>query len=482
MAFRERIALWLRPLAFLGRNPLTLFGAALTTSSAVTLIGFWIFDVLGGGAVHPYLGLIFYLGLPALFVIGLLLMPIGILWRRHQLVAAGQLPEVYPKADFTVSTVRQTFGWAAGLTFLNVILISVATYQGVSYMDSVSFCGQTCHVVMQPEFTAYQSSPHQRVACVQCHIGPGAGWFARSKLSGLRQVYAVTFHTYDTPIPTPVQQLRPARETCEQCHDPLMFTGDKLVVRVRYSDDEKNTPLTTVLLMKIGGQGPGGSVGIHGRHLDIRYPIQYISTDAHRQVVAAVSYTDDSGKAGQFIATDTKPTDAQLAAGEHRVMDCVDCHNRPAHSLELPERAVDEEMAGGRIGTNLPFIKKKAVEVLKTSYPTADAAASGISSALNDYYRTTYPDIYSKQRGLVDSAVRAVQGVYSRNVFPAMKVTWGTYPNNLGHTDFPGCFRCHDGNHTTADGRTIPNDCDTCHALLAADDPNPKILSDLGMK
>jgi hypothetical protein len=131
-------------------------------------------------------------------------------------------------------------------------------------------------------------------------------------------------------------------------------------------------------------------------------------------------------------------------------MDCVDCHNRPAHSLELPERAVDEEMAGGRINTSIPFIKKKAVEVLKVSYPTADAAASGISSTLNDYYRSTYPDIYSKQRGLVDSAVKAVQGVYARNVFPAMKVTWGSYPNNLGHTDFPGCFRCHDGNHTTA--------------------------------
>ncbi len=301
-------------------------------------------------------------------------------------------------------------------------------------------------------------------------------------MSGLRQVYAVTFHTYDRPIPTPVQQLRPARETCEQCHNPQAFTGDKLVVRVRYSDDEKNTPLTTVLLLKIGGQGVGGSVGIHGQHLDLRYPIQYISTDQHRQVIAAVSYTDNTGKANQFIASDTKPTEEQLRAGEHRTMDCVDCHNRPAHSLELPERAVDEEMAGGRISVNLPFIKKKAVEVLKVSYPDRDAAAQGIASSLNDYYRSSYPDLYRGQRALVDSAVTAVQGVYARNVFPAMNVTWGTYPNNLGHTDFPGCFRCHDGSHTTADGRTIPNDCDTCHALVAVDDPNPKVLADLGMK
>jgi len=482
VTFQERIAIWLRPAAYLGQNPLTLIGAALTTSSALSLIGFWIFDILDGGAVHPYLGLIFYLFLPALFVLGLLLMPVGALWHRRKLVASGELPTVYPQADFSVSSVRHAFGWTAALTMVNLILISIASYQGVQYMDSVRFCGQTCHTVMQPEFTAYQESPHQRVACVQCHIGPGAGWFARSKLSGLRQVYAVTFHTYDRPIPTPVQQLRPARETCEQCHNPQMFTGDKLIVRVRYSDDQKNTPLTTVLLLKIGGQGVAGSVGIHGRHLDIRHLIQYTATDQHRQVIAAVSYTDTTGKAAQFIAGNTKPGEEQLRAGEHRIMDCIDCHNRPAHSLVLPERAVDAEIAGGRISVNLPFIKKKAVEVLKVSYPDRDAAAQGIAASLNDYYRSSYPDVYRDQRALVSSAVSAVQTVYARNVFPAMNVTWGTYPNNLGHTDFPGCFRCHDGSHTTADGRTIPNDCDTCHALVAVDDPNPKVLADLGMK
>ena len=377
---------------------------------------------------------------------------------------------------------RQAFGWTAALTGLNLILISVATYQGVSYMDSVSFCGQTCHVVMQPEFTAYQNSPHQRVACVQCHIGPGAGWFARSKLSGLRQVYAVTVHTYETPIPTPVQQLRPARETCEQCHNPLMFTGDKLVVRVRYSDDEKNTPLTTVLLMKIGGQGSGGSVGIHGRHLDIRYPIRYISTDVHRQVIAAVNYTDDSGKQASSSPQTLSPPRPSLmrASIASWTASTATIAQRTRWSCRNePWMKIWPAAASARICHSS---RRKAVEVLKASYPSADAAANGISSALNDYYRATYPDLYAKQRGLVDSAVTAIQAVYARNVFPAMKVTWGTYPNHLGHTDFPGCFRCHDGNHTAAGGRTITNDCDTCHALLAADDPNPKILSDLGMK
>jgi NapC/NirT cytochrome c family, N-terminal region len=409
-------------------------------------------------------------------------MPVGALWRRRQLKRAGQLPETYPKVDFTQETTRHAFGWTAGLTALNLVLFGSASYRGVEYMDSAKFCGQTCHTVMQPEFTAYQNSPHQRVACVDCHIGPGAGWFVRSKLSGVRQVFAVTFHTYDRPIPTPVEQLRPARETCEQCHWPQMFTGDKLVVRTSYKDDKKNTPQTTVLLLKIGGREAGHGVGIHGKHLDRATPIEYVATDRQRQTIAEVIYEDGAGKRSEFVSSDSKPTAAQLAAGERRTMDCVDCHNRPTHVFQLPDRAVDQALAEGSVSTDLPFIKKMAVEVLKADYPDRDTASRSIAGKLDQFYRTTYPDVYRDKRPVVDQAIAGVQAIYLRNVFPAMKVSWGTYPNNLGHMDFPGCFRCHDGSHTTADGRTIPNDCDTCHTLLAVDETNPKILADLGVK
>jgi NapC/NirT cytochrome c family, N-terminal region len=482
MSLSTRIPLWFRPAAYLGSNPVTLTGAVLTTSSALIFLGFWALELIGGIEIHPYAGIFFFLILPALFVLGLVLMPVGALWRRYRLLKTGQLPEIYPRIDLSQPMFRHAVGWVAVLTVVNAVIFGAASYRGVNYMDSVKFCGQTCHTVMQPEYVAYRNSPHQRVACVQCHIGPGAGWFVRSKLSGVRQVFAVTFHTYDRPIAVPVENLRPARETCEQCHWPQMFEGDKVVVRTSYSDDEKNTPLTTVLVLKLGGGSGSKSPGIHGRHLDTKFPIEYISTDRARQVIPEVTFADASGKRIEFISTDTKPTPEQLAAGEHRTMDCVDCHNRPSHTFQLPGRAVDQALSRGQISTDLPFIKKKAVEVLQADYPDRDTAAKRIAASLYDFYRTSYPDVYGQKRSEVDAAVSQVQAIYLSNVFPAMKITWGTYPNNLGHQDFPGCFRCHDGSHTSADGRTIPNDCNTCHTLLAVDEQNPKILSDLGMK
>jgi len=482
MSLFERAASGFRLAAYLGRNPLSMAGAVLTSSSAATLIGFWLFDIVGGGAVHPYVGLIFFLILPGIFVIGLIFIPAGAIWRRVTLAKLGQLPTIYPRVDLSVPAMRGLFGWIGGLTLVNVVILSVASYRSVEYMDSAKFCGQTCHTVMQPEYTAYQTSPHQRVACVQCHIGPGASWFVHSKLSGLRQVYAVSFHTYDTPIPSPVRQLRPSRDTCEQCHWPQVFTGNKLVVKRKFSDDEKNTELTTVLMLKIGGHTFDGGVGIHGRHLDTTAPIEYIATDRQRQSIAQVTYTDRTGKKSVFTSTDAKPTAEQLAAGEHRIMDCIDCHNRPTHTFQLPERALDDAMAQGRISPELPFIKKQAAALLNAKYPDRDTAARQIAASLESFYQTSYPDVYRLKHGLVETAINQVQAVYLRNVFPAMNVGWGSYPNNLGHMDFPGCFRCHDGSHTSADGSSIPNDCDTCHSMLAMEDPNPKILADLGLK
>jgi nitrate/TMAO reductase-like tetraheme cytochrome c subunit len=482
MTLWDRIDFWFRPAAYLGRNPLTLAGAVLTTSSAITLIAFWLFDIAIGGTIHPYVGVIFFLVLPGIFLVGLVLMPLGAWLHRARLVRAGQLPATYPQVDFSVPDLRRALGWVAGLTLANVIIFSVGSYRGVQYMDSVKFCGQTCHTVMQPEFTAYQNSPHQRVECVECHIGPGAPWFLRSKLSGVRQVFAVAFRTYDRPIPVPVQNLRPARETCEQCHWPQLFTGDKLVVIRKFTEDEKNTELTTVLMLKIGGHTWNGAVGIHGRHLDPNSPIQYVSTDKQRQTIAQVSYVDNTGKRIVFTQSDPKPTAAQLASGEHRTMDCMDCHNRPTHTFQLPDRAMDQAMAQGRISPELPFIKKQAVALLKASYPDRETATRQIATGLEEFYRKWYPDIYRDKHDVLETSISQVQAVYLRNVFPAMNVNWGTYPNNIGHTDFPGCFRCHDGSHTSASGRSVPNDCDTCHTMLAMEEQNPKVLANFGIK
>ena len=392
------------------------------------------------------------------------------------------MPSVYPAIDLKTPMVRNGLLFVAVATFLNIMIFGFASYQGVSYMDTTTFCGQTCHTVMAPEFSAYQNSPHSRVECVQCHIGPGAGWFVRSKLSGLRQVVAVTFKTYSRPIPSPVKYLRPARETCEVCHWPQRFSGDKFLVKTNYKDDEKNSALTTALVLKIGGRTWQGYVGIHGRHLDEGSRIRYVSIDEQRQVIPVVYYTDDKGKTIEYVSSDIKATREQLAKGENRAMDCIDCHNRPTHAFELPENAVDLRMERGLIRPDLPYIRKKAVELLKVDYPDRDTAKSRIVDGINNYYRTTYPEIYNTKRALVEQAADNTAAIYLRNVFPDMKVSWGVHPNNLGHNDFPGCFRCHDGSHTSTDGQTITNDCTACHNLLAVQEENPKVLSDLGMK
>ncbi len=482
MTFGGRMESWVRPAVYLGHNPTTLFGAVLTTSSAVTLLAFWVFEVIKGGPIHPYAGIVFFLILPGVFVIGLALIPIGALWRRRRLYSRGELPTVYPQIDFRKALLRRAFSWVVGLTFLNAAILGTASYRGVEHMDSVQFCGQTCHTVMQPEYTAYQNSPHGRVACVNCHIGPGAGWFVRSKLSGVRQVFAVTFDKYSKPIPSPVRELRPARETCEQCHWPQKFTGDKFLVRTKYSDDEKNSPLTTVLVLKIGGHSGQGGVGIHGRHLDTMERIRYIATGGRRQVIPWVSYMDDSGKEVEYVTSDAKPSREELERGEHRVMDCMDCHNRPTHTFQLPERAVDRALNDGRISTELPYVKKKAVELLRVDYPDHETARQNIADGLKAFYRTNYPQVFSQHRASIEKATEQVAAIYLRNVFPRMKVTWGTYPNNIGHEDFLGCFRCHDGNHTSADGRIITQDCSACHTLLAVEEASPKVLTDLGIK
>jgi hypothetical protein len=482
MTFRTTIRNWLRLLYFLGQNAISLVGAALTTSSAVTLIAFWFYDFVLPGPPHPYIGILLFLILPGIFLLGLLLIPIGILLRRHRLKTRGQLGDIYPEINLRQPMVRHGFFLVGIATFLNVIIFGTASYRGVAYMDSGQFCGQTCHTVMMPEFTAYQSSPHAHVECVECHIGPGAGWFVRSKLSGVRQVFAVTFHTYSRPIHAPVKYLRPARETCEQCHWPQRFTGDKFVVKTTYKDDEKNTAQTTALLLKVGGRTWQGSVGIHGRHLDEAARVRYISIDDQRQVIPVVYYTNDKGKTVEYVSSDIQTTKQQLEAGEHRSMDCVDCHNRPSHAFELPENAVDKQMAAEFISPELPFVRKKAVELLKADYPDRQTARQRIVDGLKSFYRANYPSVYDSRRALVEQSAENVANIYLRNIFPEMKVGWGVHPNNIGHNDAPGCFRCHDGSHVSADGQAISNDCSACHGLLAVEEQNPKILVDLGLK
>ncbi len=467
---------------FLGSNRVSLLGAILTTSSGLTLVAFWLLEATSSRPLHPYAGIAFVLILPGVFLFGLLLMPIGALLNRRRLRRRGELPLAWPRIDVQAPVVRNAIVLVALATVVNVAMLGAATYHGVEYMDSNQFCGLTCHKVMAPEYGAFLDSPHSRVGCVQCHIGPGAGWFVQSKLSGVRQVFAVALGTYSRPIPSPVHQLRPARDTCEQCHWPQRFSGDKLLVRTKFADDEKSTESTTVLVLKIGGRAGTGSVGIHGRHLNPEERISYVATDGRREVIPKVTYREDDGTFVDYVSEEVKLTPADLAKGEVRKMDCIDCHNRPSHVFEMPERAVDRAIEQGRVSRELPYIKKKAVELLRVEYPDRATAERQIGEGLAAYYRTSYPEIFRRHRTLLESTAGEIKAIYLRNVYPDMKLTWGSHPNHIGHEDSVGCFRCHDESHKAPSGKTITQDCNACHTILAQDETNPKILADLGLR
>ena len=448
------------------RNAITIFGAALTTTGAILFLAFLLLELAGMHA-NPYLGMLFFLIFPGLFVAGLVLMPIGV-WLAHRRDAAGLKAwrPSWPRIDLNDVTQRRATAIFLASTIANLLIVLVAAFAGIEYMDSPQFCGQLCHEVMEPQWAGYQDSPHSRVVCVQCHIGPGASWFVKSKMSGLRQVYAVTFNTHSRPIPSPVTDLRPARDTCEQCHWPEKFHGDKIRTIRTYADDEANTESVTTLRMHIGGINrlDKSATGIHW-HVSQQNRIEYITTDRKRQVIPYVRLDDGRGNVTEFFAEGV--TDAASLAGERRVLDCVDCHNRPSHTFaHSAERAVDEAIAAGGFDQALPFIRREAVKVLSAPYADRAAAFAGIEAGLTAFYR----DLPGAPKDAVDRAVATATHVFGRNVFPTMNVTWGTYANNASHSDpgpsaSPGCFRCHDGAHKTKQGKAISDDCSLCHTI-----------------
>jgi hypothetical protein len=471
MAQFGRLEKALRPVLFYGNNWISLIGGALTTASAFVLVGFWVVSSLGhAGPNNPYVGIVIDLCLPGLFVLGLILIPIGIWLRYNQLKSAGQLPSVFPAIDLKDPVFRRGIEVVIAATFINFVIVGTASYRGISYMDSPNFCGQSCHVMY----------PHSHVACVECHIGSGVGAMVEAKVNGTKQLVEVAFHNYPTPILAPLSELRPARATCEECHSPTRFVGEKLLVETMYGDDEKNSVTHNILALHLGGVDSLSRLsGIHGHHLD---NYEYVATDNTYQTIIAVSKHNPDGTTTQYVSSDWKGP----VKGVTRQMDCMDCHQQATHTFQTAEDAIDEAMQVGSPNPALPFVHKKGLELIQADYKSQDEAAAKITAGLEAFYQSQYPAIWSGQRGAVDSAAKTLVAIYQRNVFPEMKVTWGTYSNGMGHSapghnPSPGCFRCHDGNHTSKDGKTLTNDCSVCHNLLASDEANPKQLSDLGL-
>jgi len=460
--------------------------------NSITFIGGYVAAVCAGLIVlligweylshdhSPYMGVIAFVALPAAMILGLLVAGFGIarqLRRRHMGLPS---TEKLPRIDLNnPAHYRATLGITLGGAIF-LVATGFGSFQAYEYTESDEFCGTMCHTVMTPEYTAYQVSPHARVGCVRCHIGPGAEWFVRSKLSGAYQVYSVIFNKYSKPIETPIRNLRPSRDTCEQCHWPSHFLGEKMVTHDYFSSDDENTHWRLELLMKTGSGG-AGMTKAHGIHWHVaeNVEITYAASDDRRLEIPWVKYKGPDGVEKVFRDTEADVDDATVAGLEQRTMDCIDCHNRPTHHYNAPYRLINEAMAAGRISPRLPGAKGLLVDLMTSEYESTEEAMAGIASGVRENYADSRDEIGPDAETLIEQAVTVTQELYGNNIFPEMKVDWRGFPDHIGHLTTPGCFRCHDGNHATEDGEVIPHDCTLCHAIVKQEVKSGEVFESL---
>jgi hypothetical protein len=443
------------------RNPIAALGVALTTAAGllfVFLVGLELFGFLE----NPYAGIVVYVIVPAIFIVGLLLIPIGVSSERRR--AARGLPvPTWPRLDLNDPGIRRTVLFVGGATLVNLAIVSMASYGAVEYTESQQFCGQVCHDVMQPEFVAHQAGAHGRIRCVQCHIGPGAQGFVSAKLAGTRQLALALTGGYHRPIPTPIASLPGVQNSCETCHRPDRFVGDVIKVIYEHADDEANTETRTTLRMHVGGPigGTRTGIGIHW-HMNRANQVEYVALDEQRDQIPYVRVTTPNGNVREYFAEGVKPADFENRV--RRRMDCLDCHSRPAHRFgSSPEREVDAALGAGEISPKIPFIRREAVRALRAEYPTQEVAMQQVERTIRDAMNAKLPHTFEEAD--LRRAIGVTQAIYRANVFPSMKVGWGTYPNHLGHVTSNGCFRCHDESHKTTAGAAISQDCELCHAV-----------------
>lgn len=464
------------------KNWISISGAILATFNLACILALTLLNYAFGFG-GSYIGLFIYIVLPIFLIFGLLLIPVGMrINRKKAKKATAEGKELnWPVIDFNnIATRNATIIFAVGSIFL-LIISAVGSYEAFHYTESVEFCGKLCHEVMEPEYATYHGSSHERVACVECHVGSGASWYVKSKLSGLYQVYSVLAKKYPQPIPTPIANLRPAQETCEECHWPEKFYDRKLRIKHSFLTDEENTENVIHLQVKTSSKltKNGLEKGIH-QHIHPDIKIEYKATDDKRQEIPWVKFTNT--KTGEeYIYTDEYNvlTESQLDSIETRVMDCLDCHNRPSHNYEAPQNFIDRAMEEGKISTELPAIKLAAMMALYQDYPTKDSAFQAIEAQITDWFESGYPDVFDEKKSEIQNAIAEIKNGYSNNIFPFMKVNWKAYPNNLGHMESDGCYRCHNDRHATDTGKIISKDCNLCHNIISQGRPDSLIFSNV---
>ena len=444
------------------RHPLAIAGVVITTASAVVFIALAI-AMVAGMLVNPYAGLVVFVAIPAVFLMGLVLIPVGTRLQRLKLAREGGTPE-WPIVDFRRKEVRRASLAILALTCVNIVIILLAGYGSLHWMESPNFCGQVCHTPMEPQFTSWSAGVHGRVACVECHVGEGASGMVHAKLGGVRQLALVATGGYPRPIPPGADMIEDTQEQlCAGCHKPGHPIADKIKVIREYADDDKNTETMTVLQMLMSVSS-SSERAIHW-HADPSVTIEYVATDATRATIPYVKVTRANGQVKEFRAPDT--TDQAISAGERHNMDCMDCHNTVGHPIEqTPERAVDSAIAAAAISHDLPFVRREGVRLLKETYADQGTGIRAIEEGLTKFYSDNPEGAAAADPAALRRSIAGLQDVYRHNVFPSMGVTWGTYPTNRGHMTSDGCFRCHDDTKAASDGTTISQDCEYCHKQI----------------
>jgi nitrate/TMAO reductase-like tetraheme cytochrome c subunit len=449
-------------------NTLSFIGTAVAAVSLL-MIGFLFTIAFFWEKSNVYLGLFIYIIIPVFFIIGLLLIPLGMLievtGRRKE---KEYLKDRWPVIDLNITKYRNAILIFGVGTLVFLLLSGVGSYEAFHYTESVEFCGTVCHEVMKPEYTAYKNSPHARVACVDCHVGTGATWYMRSKLSGLRQVYAVLTNTFDRPIPTPITDLRPARETCEECHWPQKFYARQLRNTKHYLTDSANTEWNISLQMKIGPQvsALGLSEGIHW-HINPDVQVDYIPRTADREEIPWVKYTNrKTGEVTIFQEAEEPLSEDSIKNAVAREMDCMDCHTRPSHHYYTPMEFVDDGLTNGEIAKDLPYIKKAAMDNFINPFTSTDTARMSIRDNILNFYKDEHPEIYLTREPDIQTSIDGILKGFDNNIFPEMGVSWDAYPDHIGHKTYEGCFRCHDDNHVSESGKVISRDCNLCHTIV----------------
>jgi nitrate/TMAO reductase-like tetraheme cytochrome c subunit len=455
------------------RNWLTIIGTIIAgINLALIILLFLISTFINADSTN--LGLFIYIILPGFMVFGLLLIPIGMLRERKRQNREGTKGTApLPRIDLNDPRHKNAFVIFTIATIIILFLSTLGSFEAYHITESVAFCGTLCHEVMEPEHTAYQKSPHANVTCVECHVGSGASWYVKSKMSGLRQVYAVLTNSFSRPIETPLHDLRPARETCEKCHWPQKFYARSLRTIKYFLADSANSEWDIVLQMKTGPEYAdlGLKEGIHW-HINPAVDVSYKSENDKREVITYVEYTDiTTGQKHIYRNENLTVTDSSLAASEKRKMDCIDCHNRPSHNYNSPSAYFDKAMLTGEVSNKIPYIKQVSMTILAETFPTKDSAMMRISEGITNHYKTEMSDFYDTNKELIDKSIAAIEKGFSENTFPEMGVRYDKYPEHIGHQESDGCFRCHNGQFKSESGRVISKDCSLCHTIIGQGKP-----------